>query len=112
MKQVIEEFVTAAISNPRVNYTRNGKFKMDERSIARVKTEALKFMSSGLGGPRSYSGKSLVEIHRGMEITDGEFSAIASDFKLALEKHAIPASLVTTTIEMVERIRGSIVEVP
>lgn len=109
MQQIVGDFVTAAISDPKVNYTRSGRFNLDDQAIAKAKSEAFKFISSAAGGPHQYTGKSLVEIHHGMEITDDEFSAIALDFKLALEKHGTPASLVTAVMQMVESTRPHIV---
>ena len=109
MERIINDFVDRAISDPEVNYTRNGRFVFEEAAIQFTKKSALEFFSTAAGGPFHYSGRSLVAIHQGMHISDREFDAICKDLRLALESHGIGAPLQDIVMAKVEETRPLIV---
>ncbi|MES2319522.1 MAG: group 1 truncated hemoglobin [Pseudomonadota bacterium] len=43
------------------------------------------------GGPCAYKGKSMLEIHDGLNITNAQFNALAEDLQLAMERNGVPA---------------------
>src|SRR4051794_29860056 len=75
MRRVVELFVDRAVADPRINYDRRGEYPQSEETIARTKTLALAFLSSALGGPISYQGRSLTEVHQPMAIEASELDA-------------------------------------
>ena len=110
MERIIDEFVDRAIADPAVNYTRDGRFFLDDAAIARSKESALAFFSSATGGPFPYSGPSIGEIHRGMNVTNAEFDAICKDFQIAMENNGVEAAVRGVVMAAVESTRSVIVE--
>lgn len=109
MERIIHDFVDLAIRDPAVNYTRHGRFVFDEAAIQFSKKSALSFFSAATGGPFSYTGRSLADIHRGMQISNSEFDAICQDLRHALEKNGIAAALQDIVLAKVETTRPLIV---
>jgi hemoglobin len=110
LRKVVDEFVTLATRDPKVNYTRNGRFPLDEQALASAKRTALEIISIGAGGPYLYSGRTIREIHEGMKITDAEFDAIAADFKTALDRSGADPADIDAAVEQVYHTRSEIVE--
>jgi hemoglobin len=50
------------------------------------------FFAAGSGGPEQYSGRSMPETHRGMNISAEEYLAAIDDILSTLEKHGIDAN--------------------
>jgi hemoglobin len=75
MKLIVQDFVNAAIRDPEVNYNRNGRYRLDEQSVENTRVGALEFFSCAIGGPHHYTGKSIVDSHRNMEITGNAFTS-------------------------------------
>jgi len=112
MERIVSDFVDRAISDPEVNYTRHGRYVMDGAAVEFTKKSAMEFISTAAGGPLQYSGRSLVEIHRGMQISHREFDAICRDFRVALESHGIDAALQVIVMAKIEGTRALIVSQP
>jgi len=92
LAKVVSDLVDAAVADPCVNYSRDGRYPLDAELLTRTKRGALQFLSQAMGGPLSSSGRSLQEIHGGMNISDAEFAAFVGHFQRALEKHGVSTS--------------------
>jgi len=84
MRRVVELFVDRAVADPRTNYDRGGRYPQSPTTIARTKSLALAFLSSALGGPLPYIGRSIAEIHQPMAITASELDAFLSHLEEAM----------------------------
>src|SRR5262245_25891983 len=82
--KVVDRFVDLITTDPRVNYTRDGRYPMNDQILKYSKRAALEFISAATGGPHNYSGRSIREIHTGMRISNHEFNAAVEDFQQAL----------------------------
>ena len=111
LRKVVDEFVTLATRDPKVNYTRNGRFPLDDQALADAKRTALEIISMGAGGPYLYSGRTIREIHEGMKITDAEFDAIVADFKTAIDRSGADPADIAAAMEQVYHTRSEIVEI-
>src|SRR5205807_459369 len=78
--------------------------------VARLKDQLVNFISSASGGPRTYDGKSMKDLHAGMKITDKEFDALAGDLRKALEMNKVKPEDAAELLNAVETTRRSIVE--
>lgn len=58
----------------------------NREQIIKVVTE---FICAGTGGPQDYTGKNMLDAHRGMNINETEYLAVMDDIMLALDKHHI-----------------------
>src|SRR5689334_18039848 len=95
MRRVVELFVDRAVVDPRINYDRGGRYPQSQESIARTKSLALAFLSCALGGPLSYSGRSLADIHQPMAINARELDAFLAHFQDAMCECRLPPSVVS-----------------
>lgn len=58
----------------------------DRDEVFRLVTE---FVCAGTGGPQSYTGKDMLEAHRGMNISEQEYMAVLDDILAALEANGV-----------------------
>jgi hemoglobin len=110
VKKVVDDFVDLAARDPKVNFSRNGKYKLDADAVAHLKKELVDFISQAAGGPFPYTGKNMKEVHRGMGITNAEFDAAAADLKKALEMNGAKPSDVDLVLRAVGSTRKDLVE--
>jgi hemoglobin len=106
LEKVIDEFYTLAANDPKVNFTRNGKYTIDEKDF---KYKLLCYVSTLTGGTLVYKGKSMAEAHKGMAITAAEFDALAGWLKSALETNNVPAAEVDELMQKLRESRNDIV---
>jgi hemoglobin len=92
--QVVDDFVAIGANDPAVNFTRQGKPNQWDPSVPgamdRLKWGLVTFISENTGGPLHYKGRKMQDVHRGMKITEKEFSALAQDLAKALDKNNVP----------------------
>jgi hemoglobin len=108
MRRVVEIFVDRAVSDFRINYDRGGLYPQTPEKIARTKSLALAFLSSALGGPLSYNGRSLAEIHQPMAINAGELDAFLAHFEDAMRECRLPEPVITQLMDAIKAVRPSI----
>lgn len=61
------------------------------------------------GGPEKYMGKDMVTAHKGMKITDDEFTALVNELVKALDKNSVPAQEKTELLTVLGGLKGQIV---
>ena len=111
LAKVVDRFVDLATTDPKVNYSRGGRYPINDATLRFSKRAALEFISAATGGPYSYSGKTIRDIHAGMHISDQEFDAITANFRRALEENGVTQELAQLAVGMVSATRSHIVEV-
>jgi hemoglobin len=111
LARVVDRFVDLVTANPKVNYTRGGRYPINEETLKHSKRAALEFISAATGGPHSYSGRSIRDIHTGMRISNEEFNAAMTDFQQALKENGVSPELVQTAAGMINATRSHIVEI-
>ena len=111
LAKVVDRFVDLATTDPKVNYSRGGRYAINDATLGFSKRAALQFISAATGGPYSYSGKTIREIHAGMNISDQEFDAITASFRRALEENGVTQELAQRAVGMVNATRPAIVEI-
>jgi hemoglobin len=110
VSRVVDDFVALAVPDPKVDFTRGGKYKLDDLAVADVKKTIIELISANTGGPLKYTGKPMKELHQGMGITNAEFDAAAADLKKALDKNGVKADAARELLAVVESTRKDIVE--
>jgi len=108
--KVVKDFIKIAAEDKKVNVTRDGKYKLDDKTLKALEKTLVVFVSSATGGPYKYEGPNMKEAHKGMGITNAEFSAAKADLKKALEKNGAGAQEIKELLQIVEKTRGDIVE--
>jgi len=61
-------------------------------NIPRLKTMLVDQICEASGGPCKYTGAGMVDAHRGMNISDAEFTALVEDLIKSLDKFKVPAT--------------------
>jgi hemoglobin len=110
LAKVVDRFVDLATTDPKVNYSRGGRYVINDATLKFSKRAALELISATTGGPYPYSGKTLRDIHAGMQISDPEFDAIMANFRRALEENGVSQEMAQLAVGMVNATRSAIVE--
>ena len=88
-----QDAITAVVDDFVANIAADGMInaRFANTDIPHLKQMLVEQICSATGGPCKYSGKSMVEAHTGMKITDAEFGALVADLKKTLDKFKVPA---------------------
>lgn len=81
---VVDDFVNRNVADPRVNQR---FFNSDPVDLKRLLTE---FVCKATGGPCTYSGRGMQEVHAGMDLVDDEFNAVVENLQATLDKFKVP----------------------
>ena len=111
VKAVVHDFVLLAATDPKVNFFRDGKFKLDDKGVAALETMLVDLISANSGGPRKYTGRDMKTTHAGMKITEAEFNALAGDLIATLNKYKVPKAELDELVAIVGSTKADIVEV-
>ncbi|MFT3880660.1 MAG: group 1 truncated hemoglobin [Gemmatales bacterium] len=112
VKAVIHDFVLAAAPDPKVNFFRNGQFKLDAAGVEKLERLLVELVSAVTGGPLKYTGRDMKSTHAGMKITDAEFDALAGHLVATLKKYKVPDAELMELVNIVASTRKDIVEMP
>jgi hemoglobin len=125
LTQIVDDFVTRAMADPRVNFNRKGVTTggfvgIDKKSaewdptpaqIAQVKKHLVQFLALATGGPSKYDGQDMKTSHAGMKISNTEFDAAIGDMKVTLDRFNIATTDQKELLAVLESTRTQIVEV-
>lgn len=124
IKSIVDDFVTRALADPRVNWQRIGvkrggfsihrdqsmEWDASPENVAKLKAHLAEFFALATGGPAKYTGKELKPAHENMHITNPEFDATIGDLKATLDKLQIANQEQKELLATVESTREIIVE--
>jgi hemoglobin len=90
VRSIVKDFLKTVEADKAVNFFRDGKVKLDAKGEARMEQLFVELVSLFTGGPLEYSDKrTLLDVHKGMKITDAEFDAMLADLRKTLEQHKV-----------------------
>jgi len=121
---IVDDFITRALADPRVNWERKGvkrsalslKWKrsvdlnLSPDDIARLKLHMVQFLSLATGGPPTYEGREMRQVHEGLVITNPEFDAAVGDLKATLDKLGTATPEQKELLSIIESTRPQVVE--
>jgi hemoglobin len=102
---VVDDFVARCAADDRINP------KFARTDIPRLKTMLVEQISAATGGKVQYTGRSMSETHRGMQVTAGEFDALVEDLVATLNHFGVPDKTQAQLLEILGPLRAEIVEV-
>jgi hemoglobin len=102
---VVDDFVGRCAADSRIS----GKFARTD--VPRLKAKLVEQVSSATGGKVQYTGRSMSDTHRGMQVTAGEFDALVEDLVATLNKFGVSNASQTQLLAILGPLRGDIVEV-
>lgn len=90
VRALVKDLLKTAEAEKAVNFSRDGKYKLDEKSRARLEQLFVEVISAFAGGPLEYSEKrNPWKAHAGMKISDAEFDAFMGIARKTLEAHKV-----------------------
>lgn len=106
---VVDDFIDRVMADPRLN----ANPKVDE-AHHRVSRAGFKYLVTEMvcwatGGPQRYTGRSMLESHAHLGITDGEWLAFLDDFQACLEKFGVPKAEQAELFAIVDSTKRDIV---
>ncbi|HET7359111.1 MAG TPA: group 1 truncated hemoglobin [Rhodanobacteraceae bacterium] len=81
---LMDDFMANLMADPRTH-----PFFADVDRV-RIKAELVDQFCVILDGPCTYTGRDMASVHRGMNVTRGDFNALVEDLQKAMDKHGIP----------------------
>jgi hemoglobin len=87
IKNIVETFVSLVLADERIN----ANFKDTDK--VNLKMRLGEQFCELSGGPCKYGGKSMVDIHDGLNITTAQFNALAEQLQVAMDQHNVPSRI-------------------
>jgi hemoglobin len=106
-KKALEAVVGELWNNVAADKRINARF-------AKTKPEAfgaqlVDFLCEASGGPCKYKGKDMTAAHKGMNLSEAEFNALAEDTVKALDKFKVPAQEKGEVMNMLGGLKGAVI---
>jgi len=83
IKAVVHEFTTNVAADKRINK------RFAKTDIPKLEQSLVDQICEATGGSCKYKGKNMVDAHKGMKITEAEFTAMVEDLVKALDKFKV-----------------------
>lgn len=87
---VVDDFIERLLVNDVLNSNPRIKEARDRVPKAGLKFQVTAIVCQATGGPQVYTGRSMKESHQHLQITEGEWQAMAAEFKKSLDKFKVP----------------------
>lgn len=87
---LVEDIVAAHMQNPLIS-ARFLPYQDQPQRLAEVKRHLCDFLGAGSGGTEEYTGRTMPETHRGMNINETEYMAAVDDILGVLDRHRVDA---------------------
>jgi hemoglobin len=102
---VVDDFVGNVAADPRINAY------FAHSDIPHLKMELVSQLCQATGGPCTYTGLPMRQVHHGMRITDADFNALVEDLVRSLNKFKVPAPEQQQLLGILGPLKGDIVNV-
>jgi hemoglobin len=89
---VVDDFIDRVMADPRLNANPAVDEAHHKVPPAGFKYLVTEMVCWATGGPQRYTGRSMADSHRHLNITPGEWDAFMDDFRQTLEKFQVPAA--------------------
>lgn len=107
-KAAIEAVVVDFYDNVARDERINGFFiGADANEVNRLLTEQI---CEATGGPCKYTGRDMISVHTGMNITEAQFNALVEDLVRSLNKFNVPAREQNELLKLLGSMKGDIID--
>lgn len=110
IESIVDDVVAAHVENPVIK-ARFLPYLEDMDKVQVIKRHFCDFLGMGCGGPEVYSGRDMVTVHRGMNISNEEFVAALDDILMVLDRHGIDDDLKKELLFMAYSVKNQVVNV-
>lgn len=104
--RVVDDAVDSHLANPIVKT----RFE-NAADIEHAKQMLVQFFCAGSGGPETYSGRDLLTVHKGMNISEQEFIAVVDDVMLAMDKNNLGNDIKKDVLAVLYSLKNEIIRV-
>lgn len=80
-----------------------------DANIERVRDKLVEQFCVVAGGPCTYTGDSMAEVHRGLDISPSEFNALVEDLIMAMDSEGIAVPVQNRLIARLAKLRGQVI---
>ena len=87
---VVDDFIERLLVNDVLNANPAIKAARDRVPKAGLKYRVTELISHVTGGSEKYTGRTMKEVHKHLNINEKEWNAMAADFKTTLDKFRVP----------------------
>ena len=92
LRSLVDYYFDSAISDPKLNFTRNGTphaWEPNPGNVAGLKDRYYTYFCSATGGPCKYRGPAISTVHESLDITPDQFAASIELFKAAAQRAGV-----------------------
>lgn len=107
---IVDDVVAAHLENPVIR-ARFLPYLEDMDKVQVIKRHFCEFLGMGCGGPEVYTGREMTAVHRGMNISNEEYTAALDDILLVLDRHQIGEEVKKELLYMAYSVKNQIVHV-
>ncbi len=107
---VVDDFIERLLVNDTLNANPAIKEARDRVPKAGLKFQVTALVCQVTGGPQNYTGRSMGEAHKHLNITEREWQAMVADFKKTLDKFKVPEREQKELFAIVESTKADIVK--
>lgn len=107
---LVEDIVALHMENPAIK-VRFRPYLDTPDKLAITKKHLCAFLEAGSGGTAQYSGRSMPDAHRGMNISEAEYMAALDDILAALRKNNIDEQTQKDVLAIAYSLKGDIIRV-
>lgn len=104
---LVDDIVALHMENPVIR-PRFRPYLETPDKLALTKKHLCAFLEAGSGGTAKYTGRSMQDAHRGMNINEAEYMAATDDILTALRKHAIDEQTQKDVLAIAYALKGDI----
>lgn len=104
---IVDDIVDAHMENPTIK-ARFLPHRDDPERLRRIKAHTVAFLEAGSGGPAQYTGRSMTDAHRGMNINEAEYMAAVDDILAVLTRRGIDEATRNDVLAIAYGLKGAI----
>jgi hemoglobin len=87
---VVDDFVNRLAMNKVVTANPRVTEAVEKVGLPALKFRLIQQIAAATGGPEKYTGKSMLDAHRGMQITEAEWNATVQELLASLNRFKVP----------------------
>ena len=103
LTRIVEGMLLNVARDPRIAE------RFRDANIERVRDKLVEQFCQIAGGPCTYTGDSMPEVHRGLDISPSEFNALVEDLIKAMDSEGIAVPVQNRLIARLAKLRGQVI---
>jgi len=110
--RAVDAMVNHVLSDTVILANRQLKMRAKPENVPGLKVQITNLISSMTGGHESYGGRSMKDAHRGMGVTEAQWTAFMQDCSDGLDEAKVAAREKQEVLDLFTSMKRDIVEVP